>query len=177
MRPPGSAAVNLKDLCVCPHHTMRCGGGGNVSLDGTAFSTAVNVEVTCRGSNSPQQTQQQKQQQNQQQPPTEAATVLDRSSNRDSNSRPEPVRLLLPACAFVLPLRTGQAATIRLTAHVSGAGPSSACTFIDANPAPAPGCPNTLDTILILRLEDGADVFVSLRGTFLPSCYGMDLDR
>lgn len=71
----------------------------------------------------------------------------------------------------------GQAATIRLTAHVAGGGSNSAAAFIDANPAPAPACPNTLDTILILRLEDGADVFISLRGTFLPSCYGMDLDR
>jgi hypothetical protein len=96
--------------------------------------------------------------------------------------------LLLPAClpacllahAAMHPASiptAGQAATIRLTAHVAGGGPNSAAAFIDANPAPAPACPNTLDTILILRLEDGADVFISLRGTFLPSCYGMDLDR
>jgi hypothetical protein len=71
----------------------------------------------------------------------------------------------------------GQGTDITLTAHVCGGGPNSACAFLDANPAPAPASPNTLDTILILRLEDGADVFISLRGTFLPSCYGMDLDR
>jgi hypothetical protein len=72
---------------------------------------------------------------------------------------------------------TGQGATITLTACVTGGGPHSACAYINANPAPAPASPNTLDTILILRLEDGADSFISLRGTFLPSCYGMDLDR
>jgi hypothetical protein len=71
----------------------------------------------------------------------------------------------------------GHGTSITLTAYVSGGGPSSAAAFVDANPAPPPAGPNTLDTILILRLEDGADVFISLRGTFLPSCYGMDLDR
>jgi hypothetical protein len=35
---------------------------------------------------------------------------------------------------------------------------------------------NTLDAILILRIEDGSDIFVSLTGNFLRSCFGMDLD-
>lgn len=49
--------------------------------------------------------------------------------------------------------------------------------FLSTNPPPPSSDPNTLDTILILRLEDGADIFISLRGTLLPSCFGMDLDR
>lgn len=71
----------------------------------------------------------------------------------------------------------GQGISITLTAQVMGGGRSSASAFIDANPPPHPTPPSTLDTILILRLEDGADTFISLRGTYLPSCYGMDLDR
>ena len=35
---------------------------------------------------------------------------------------------------------------------------------------------NTLDAILILRIEDGSDSFISLTGSFLRSCFGMDLD-
>lgn len=80
-------------------------------------------------------------------------------------------------CRFSTSCSAAQATSISLTAHIAGGGPSSTCSFIDANPPPAPAGPNTLDTILILRLEDGADIFISLRGTFLPSCYGMDLDR
>lgn len=74
-------------------------------------------------------------------------------------------------------MSAGHGTSITLTAYVSGGGPSSAAAFVEANPAPPPAGPNALDTILILRLEDGADIFISLRGTFLPSCCGMDLDR
>lgn len=74
-------------------------------------------------------------------------------------------------------LIAGQSTSIGLTAVVSGGGPGSASAFIDSNPPPPPSDPYTLDTILILRLEDGADVFISLRGTYLPSCFGTDLDR
>lgn len=81
-----------------------------------------------------------------------------------------------PLCPSAF-MSAGHGTSITLTAYVSGGGPSSAAAFVEANPAPPPAGPNTLDTILILRLEDGADIFISLRGTFLPSCYGMDLDR
>lgn len=74
-------------------------------------------------------------------------------------------------------VQQGQSTSIGLTAVVSGGGPGSASAFIDSNPPPPPSDPYTLDTILILRLEDGADVFISLRGTYLPSCFGTDLDR
>jgi hypothetical protein len=70
----------------------------------------------------------------------------------------------------------GETATITLTAFVSGGGPASAAAHIAANPAPPPAPINTLDTILILRLEDGADSFISCHGSLLPSCFGMDLD-
>jgi hypothetical protein len=72
--------------------------------------------------------------------------------------------------------RAGETATITLTAFVSGGGPASAAAHIAANPAPPPAPINTLDTILILRLEDGADSFISCHGSMLPSCFGMDLD-
>jgi hypothetical protein len=70
----------------------------------------------------------------------------------------------------------GETATITLTAFVSGGGPASAAAHIAANTAPPPAPINTLDTILILRLEDGADSFISCHGSLLRSCFGMDLD-
>uniref|UniRef100_A0A383VSK7 Rho-GAP domain-containing protein n=1 Tax=Tetradesmus obliquus TaxID=3088 RepID=A0A383VSK7_TETOB len=70
----------------------------------------------------------------------------------------------------------GEAVSITLTAFVSGGGPASAAAHIAANPPPPPAPINTLDTILILRLEDGADSFISCHGSLLPSCFGMDLD-
>jgi hypothetical protein len=78
-------------------------------------------------------------------------------------------------CSFWVCL-AGKTATITLTAFVSGGGPASAAAHIAANPAPPPAPINTLDTILILRLEDGADSFISCHGSLLPSCFGMDLD-
>lgn len=72
--------------------------------------------------------------------------------------------------------QTGETASITLTAFVSGGGPASAAAHIAANPPPPPAPINTLDTILILRLEDGADSFISCHGSLLPSCFGMDLD-
>ncbi|WIA30978.1 hypothetical protein OEZ86_001026 [Tetradesmus obliquus] len=70
----------------------------------------------------------------------------------------------------------GETVSITLTAFVSGGGPASAAAHIAANPPPPPAPINTLDTILILRLEDGADSFISCHGSLLPSCFGMDLD-
>ncbi|KAF8068242.1 Ocrl [Scenedesmus sp. PABB004] len=70
----------------------------------------------------------------------------------------------------------GESATITLTALITGGGPSSAAAQLAAAPAPPGGPAGGLDTILILRLEDGTDSFISCRGTALPSCFGMDLD-
>lgn len=35
---------------------------------------------------------------------------------------------------------------------------------------------DTLDDILVLHLDRGKDYFVSLSGTYLPSCFGMSLE-
>jgi len=71
----------------------------------------------------------------------------------------------------------GATACISLTACIAGGGPGSAAACIAASTPRTPPAVNTcVDTILILRLEDGADSFVSIHGTCLPSCFGMDLD-
>lgn len=81
-----------------------------------------------------------------------------------------------PACSCCGFTTAGCTANITLTAFINGGGPNSAAAHLAANPAKPPAPINTLDTILILRLEDGADSFISIHGAFLPSCFAMDLD-
>ena len=63
-------------------------------------------------------------------------------------------------------MAVGGAASITLRACVAG-GPGGAVEKVVAEDK----C--SLDCILVLRIEGGNDVFLSLLGRFLPSCFGL----
>ncbi len=115
---------------------------------------------------------------------------------------PQPPKMWAdPALLLSAAARTGCSTSIQLTARVTssiccassttttaasaakavaveeeGGGGGGGGGSAAAASSPLPLAPAALDTILVLRVEDGADAFISCRGTALPSCFGADLD-
>lgn len=72
----------------------------------------------------------------------------------------------------------GPSAASLLAAPPAGAPPPKRAPGGGAAAAPAPeaSAEGALDCILILRVEDGSDTFISVSGSFVRSAFGRDLD-
>jgi phosphatidylinositol-bisphosphatase len=64
-------------------------------------------------------------------------------------------------------LEPGETATIAITIHVTL--PSDTRYLNDSS--------NSLETVLVLRVESGRDHFITIRGTWLTTCFGLSLDQ
>jgi hypothetical protein len=89
----------------------------------------------------------------------------------------EPAR---PFWRALSPTPQGATKELRLTAYIAG-GPASDAVASAPPPPPPRGGPlppaaeAALDAILILRIEDGSDAFISVSGSYVRSCFGRDL--
>src|SRR4051794_24192973 len=70
---------------------------------------------------------------------------------------------ILPVCIGIIP--PNRSITLEVTVHVQSSHAHALNTGTE-----------TLDEILVIRLENGRDYFVAVAGTFLRSCFGTSID-